>query len=292
MEIKYFDRKSNTIEVEAVYGEPFVRWLYTTNCGKKLQFILVRRFLSKIYGFTQSLPPSAKKIPNFIRQFSIKMEQFEVTEYHNFNQFFIRRFRPKMRPFISEENQMPAGCEARYLGFSSVDETVTFPIKGGLANIKTLLNSEKWGQHFNEGPLLIARLAPVDYHRFHFFDDCTIMDHYHVAGPLHSVNPVALKENPSILVQNARHVTILQTNNFGTVAMIEVGALCVGAIEQTYEGNQFKRGQEKGHFLFGGSTVAFLGTKDAWEPTADILDHSARGMETLVQLGDWVATAK
>lgn len=291
MNINYFDRKKNAMQKEAVLGEAYIRWIYQSVPGKCLLPLLTRRFISKAYGFAQSLPSSAKKIAPFVSQFNIEMDKFERSDFRTFNQFFIRRFVSGARTFIDTPTQMPAGCEARYLGFNEVTSDMTFPIKGQEYSAHKLLKNKKWEDVFAGGPLLVARLAPVDYHRFHFMDDGVILDQYRISGHLHSVSPIALKEYADILSTNERQVTILRTKNFGDVAMIEIGALCVGAIVQTYEGNNFKRGQEKGYFLFGGSTVAFLGCKGAWKPAADIIDHSARGIETLVQLGDWVATA-
>jgi phosphatidylserine decarboxylase len=70
--------------------------------------------------------------------------------------------------------------------------------------------------------------------------------------------------------------------------MIEVGALMVGKIVQTYTLNSFQRGQEKGYFLFGGSTVILFGEPGAWEPSKDILEHSAEKREVFVRLGEEV----
>jgi len=139
---------------------------------------------------------------------------------------------------------------------------------------------------------MIARLCPVDYHRFHFPDDCKILDSYRIHGKFHSVNPVALAANGKVFLENERQVTILESDNFGKLAFIEVGAMCVGKIVQTYAAGQakFKRGAEKGYFLFGGSTVIILGEKDRWIPANDILENSEKGIEVLVPLGDVVAS--
>ncbi len=297
MEIKYYNRKANQFEIEKIYGDKFLKWLYQTSKGKALSNILCRAPLSKIYGAMQSLPISRNKIPEFIKNFNIKMDEFlpevEGKEgYSNFNQFFIRKFKEGARRFTVAKNLMPAFCEARYLGFSEMNDSMTFPVKGKDYDAKKFLNSKKWEATFEGGPLMIARLCPTDYHRFHFFDDGEVVDHYKVCGPLHSVSPVALKEYSDILASNKREVTIIETENFGKVAYIEVGAICVGAIVQNYEGSSVKRGQEKGHFLFGGSTVVILGEKGAWQPTRDIISNSEQGVETFVQLGDWIATAK
>lgn len=297
MEIKYYNRKASRMEIEKVYGDKLLKWLYQSPKGKALSHVLCRMPLSAMYGAMQSMSFSKKKINQFIENFNINMDEFlpeaEGREgYSNFNNFFIRKFKPESRRFTVAKNLMPAYCEARYLGFDKITDDLLFPVKGKDYTADKFLKNLKWEKVFSEGPMLIARLCPTDYHRFHFIDNGKIIDHYKVKGKLHSVSPVALKEYGDILTSNKREVTIIQTENFGKIAYIEVGAVCVGAIVQNYEGNSVKRGQEKGHFLFGGSTVVIIGEKGAWTPTRDIISNSKEGIETFVQLGDWVATAK
>jgi phosphatidylserine decarboxylase len=134
----------------------------------------------------------------------------------------------------------------------------------------------------------VARLCPVDYHRFHFPDDGRILDHYRIPGFYHSVNPLALKKKSDIFITNERHVTSLDTVNFGKLAYIEVGALCVGKIVQSFTDKVFKRGEEKGYFLFGASTVVLVGQKGLWSPSQDVLENTEKGLETYIKLGDQV----
>jgi phosphatidylserine decarboxylase len=143
--------------------------------------------------------------------------------------------------------------------------------------------------------LLLARLCPVDYHRFHFPDNGQVVEDYRIHGLFHSVNPLALKVKPDIFIQNERHVTILDTENFGKLAYIEVGAICVGKIIQStklHPSKTFSRGDEKGYFLFGGSTVIVLGEKGKWKPSVDIVDNTHQGIETYLHLGTSVAVLK
>ncbi|MCK5884281.1 MAG: phosphatidylserine decarboxylase [Bacteriovoracaceae bacterium] len=295
MEIKYYNRKANCLETEKVYGDKFLKWLYQTGGGRALTTILCKAPISKFYGALQNLSNSRNKIADFIVNFDIKMEEYlpecdGKEGYSSFNNFFIRKFKEGVRHFIATPNVMPAFCEARYLGLSEVTDETTFPVKGKDYQAKKFLNNTKWESTFTGGPLIVARLCPTDYHRFHFIDNGKVLDHYKVKGPLHSVSPVAIKEYGDILASNKREVTIIETENFGKIAYIEVGAICVGAIVQNYEGNSIKRGQEKGYFLFGGSTVVILGEKGAWKPSGDILSNSEQGIETYIQLGDEVAS--
>jgi phosphatidylserine decarboxylase len=182
---------------------------------------------------------------------------------------------------------MPAPCEARYFGYEAIDETVSVPVKGKFLRADALLGDIDKAAPFIGGPLVIARLCPVDYHRYHYPESGKTIEAYPVHGEFHSVNPVALKNKPDIFIENERRVAILETKNFGKIAYIEVGAAMVGKIIQSHdETKSFRRGQEKGYFLFGGSTVIILGEKGRWTPSKDMIENTLKGMETYIQLGD------
>ena len=132
----------------------------------------------------------------------------------------------------------------------------------------------------------MARLCPTDYHRFHFPDGGRVLERYSLPGRLHSVNPIALKRRGDIFFTNKRDISILETENFGKLAYIEVGAICVGKIVQSHRQGDFRRGEEKGYFLFGGSSVIVMGLPGRWVPSEDVLRHTKEGMETYVRLGD------
>lgn len=300
MEIKFYNRITGKVDRELVYGDKFIEWLYETPSGKGLSQLICKAPLSKFYGAVQDLSYSQKKVAPFIKKFDIKMEDYlpedgrsEASPFSTFNQFFIRRFRPGKRPVVQSPAEMAAFSEARYYGYESVHDNETVPVKGANLKPKALIANEKWEKTFEDGPLLLARLCPVDYHRYHFPDNGTILDDYRVTGLYHSVNPLALKSKEDILITNERHVTILETENFGKLAYIEVGAICVGKIIQSRpldKGRKFSKGEEKGYFLFGGSTVIVIGEKGKWKPSADILEHTRTGMETYLHLGMTVAS--
>lgn len=289
--IYFWNRKTASVEKEEVYGDGALKWAYGTRLGRSLVgSVLSKKWVSQLYGSYQDSPKSQKKIGPFIQQFKIPMEEFEEGPFPTFNQFFIRRFRAGARPFVSASSEMAAFSEARYFAFEKVTPELKIPVKGSFLSAEGLLGNSKWLQDFKNGPLLLARLCPTDYHRFHFPDSGKYLDTYSVHGLLHSVNPLALHFKQDIFVTNERQVSILETENFGKLAYVEVGALCVGKIVQTADSQQkFKRGQEKGYFLFGGSTVIVLGEPGKWKPDQDLLDQTSQGRETLVCLGDRVA---
>lgn len=299
MEINFYNRVTNKIDQEKVYGDKMVEWLYQSGSGKALSHLICQPPVSKLYGALQDTAWSKGKILPFIKTYNIPMEDYlpESSEvdspYSSFNQFFIRKFKDGKRSFVQGPNQMAAFSEARYFGYTSVHDNELIPVKGAYLKPKQLISNPLWEEAFHDGPLLLARLCPVDYHRFHYPDDGVVLDDYRVHGLLHSVNPLALKSKQDILITNERHVTIIETKNFGKLAYIEVGAICVGKIVQSkplVKGEAFKRGDEKGYFLFGGSTVIVVGEKGKWTPSSDILEYTKKGIETYLHLGMSVAS--
>lgn len=290
MQIQYYNRNTRQIEIEKVMAGGALEWLYTSLIGKSLLPLLTRRAISRLSGWWQNQSASNKKIPQFVNDFKIEMKNFlpetkEEIPYSNFNSFFIRRYKDGVRPFENEKEIMPAFCEARYFGVERVTDDLRFPVKGQDLKASEILGNSKWTSTFEGGPLMIARLCPVDYHWFHFPDEGKVVDEYRIPGAFHSVSPLALKNKSDVFCINERHVSILETKNFGKLAYIEVGALCVGRIVQTYSRPEFNRGDAKGHFLFGGSTVILLGEKGAWKPADDILYYSSLNTEVLLNLG-------
>ena len=194
------------------------------------------------------------------------------------------------RPFAAGI-EFPAPCDARYFAYDQLDADVDIPVKGSLFAAPALLAHNRWADTFSGGPGFIARLCPVDYHRFHFPDNGTVLDSWRIPGALHSVNPWALAFRGDIFMVNEREVTILETEHFGKLAFVDVGATCVGKIKQTYTGTTFARGDEKGMFLFGGSTVIVLGEPGRWSILPEILSHTSDGVETYLKMGRTIGNA-
>ncbi len=300
MSLKYFNRKKNQVEEELVFGGELVNWLYQSNSGKLLSHLLCRAPISKAYGIFQNSIFSKEQIPQFVKNYNINLDDFEAEEnrpdrspYSSFNSFFIRKFKPNRRAYPIDKKMMGAFAEARYYGFESISNNERIPVKGKYLSPKGLINNLKWNATFENGPLLLARLCPVDYHRFHFPDDGKVLDTFRIPGLYHSVNPVAIKAKEDVYITNERQVTIIETESFGKLAYIEVGAICVGKIVQSNRylpGVKFKRGEEKGYFLFGGSTVIVVGEQGAWKPSLDIIENTKNKIETYIELGDTVAS--
>jgi phosphatidylserine decarboxylase len=301
-EIIVFNRSTQSLETELVYGDSAIKFVYDNWFGQMLAPFIASKSVSQLYGCYQDWSISKSKVPPFVEKFDIDLSIYKAgsvsaekkeNSYKSFNEFFIREFEGNKRAFVGDENKMPAFCEARYFGHNQINSDVKVPVKGKLLNSNDLLGGSKWSQTFEGGPLLIARLCPVDYHRYHYPLSGETLDSFQIKGQYHSVNPLALASKPEIFIINERRASILETEKFGKLAYIEVGAAMVGKIIQSHdEASSHSKGDEKGYFLFGGSTVILLGEKGKWSPSEDILGNTKDGIETYLHLGEEVAVLK
>lgn len=264
MSIEFIDRKSGQKQVEKVYGDRAIRLLYGDDWMSRivgaplLQLTSKIPFISWLYGKWQSSRWTTSKIVPFIEKFGVDPKEFlvEVGQFDSFNDFFIRKLKPDARP-IGEGAVLPA--DGRYLFYPNISEADGFVIKGEKFCLATLLEDEELAQKYAEGTMVIARLCPSDYHRFHFPCDGVPGETKLINGWLYSVNPLALKRDINIFSQNKRTLCKIASEKFGTVLFLEVGATFVGSMTQTYQPNQpVRKGDEKGYFSFGASTVILL----------------------------------
>ena len=165
-------------------------------------------------------------------------------------------------------------------------------VKGEMFSLLELLQDRSLAERYSSGSLLLSRLCPVDYHRFHFPASGVPTETKMIHGPLYSVNPIALRQNIRILARNKRCITELQTERFGKVLLLEIGATCVGSICQTYSPNvSVPKGAEKGYFKFGGSSTITIFEPDRIRFDQDLLEHSQQHREVFARMGDRVGTA-
>lgn len=268
------DRVTGEIFEEKVYGGSMLRLLYPESLILRLfAFPLVQLaarlpLISWLYGCIQRRPKSKKKIGPFIKTYQVRIEEYAkaTSEYTSFDDFFTRKLIPSSRAC---EGDLIIPADGRYQVIKSIDEDRMFNVKGSFMNLKKLTKSALFSQRYSGGSLVIARLAPPDYHRFHFPCTGTVSKPKRLRGPLFSVNPRALKNHPRIVIKNKRNVTEIDSPIYGKVLFIEVGATCVGTIHQTFYNRhktQFDEigavtaeiGTEKGFFSFGGSCILIL----------------------------------
>jgi phosphatidylserine decarboxylase len=251
------------------------------------QWIKSQPLFDRLHAAYQNARWSARQIEPFVRKYQIDLSEFEPVEYRSFADFFDRRFRPGVRTFPSAPGEMGAFAEARYFAWEKVGREQRFPVKGHSLSAEQILGRAERARPFAGGPVLLVRLAPVDYHHVHYPDGGTTLDHERLGSRLWTVNWHALQSKPDILCRNERMMNILETRNFGRLAFVEIGALSVGRIVQVHPLDAaFERGAEKSAFRFGGSAIVVFGEPGKWRPSDDLLEHTKEGVETLVRLGE------
>jgi len=293
--IRYYHRYKQTVETEQVYGENWLRWAYENPAGRFVVWLLARRvWFSKWYGWKMNQRVSALRVIPFVAKYEIDADEFAKSafDYKTFNEFFYRALKPAARPIAPGERVAVLPADGRHLAFPDVDAADGFYVKGANFTLAELLGDAALAEQFAGGAMLISRLCPVDYHRFHFPVDGTPGEPRLINGWLYSVSPVALRRNLRYLVENKRVITLIESPQFGTVAMIEVGATNVGAIRQGYMPGRFAaKGAEKGLFAFGGSCVITLFQRGRINFDEDLAAQSAQCVETYARMGDRLGEA-
>lgn len=288
--LKVFDRATQSIEEEPVYGKNALEFFYGTSwfsktIGAFLCFCVARfPLFSALYGKIQKLPYSKKKIAPFVHRYKINPAEFDkrIDQFTSFNDFFTRKLVPSARPIADSQLVLPA--DARYHILSDLSQA-QFLIKGKAFDLAEFLGCSTLAEKYEGGSMVIARLCPLDYHRFHFPCSGIPGEPKVINGYLYSVNPIALRENWRILAENRRVLTLMETESMGTVAMVEVGATCVGEIFQTFiSKKRVVKGEEKGYFSFGGSAMVLLFEKGRVTFASDLL-QAPEGVEIVGKMG-------
>ncbi len=288
--VLYFNRYTRQIETEAIYGEGFVRWAYENPLGKLTTALFIKRaFFSKWYGWRMNRPVSREKIAPFLAQYQVSTDDMmEAPEsFAHFNAFFCRKLKPSARPIATEPGSVVFPADGRHFVIPDLAANDGIFVKGIRFNLTSLLRDGALAEKFKHGSMIISRLCPVDYHRFHLPCDGTPGAPKFINGSLYSVSPIALRQHPTLLWENKRCLTRFQTAGLGEVLLLEVGATCVGTIVHTHaSGQPAQKGDEKGYFLFGGSCFITLFEEGKIKLADDLLEQSAEGREVYARMGD------
>ena len=264
-------------------------FLYQTMPGRLALKFLSARPLSRMAGRILNAPFSRLLIPPFIRHFHISLRDYEPAHYACFNDFFCRKIKPGRRPADLRADALIAPCDGLLSAYKIREHTV-IPVKQSRYSIRSLLAGDPIYKEYANGVCLAFRLCVNHYHRYCYVDDGVKGGNHFIAGKLHTVRPAALKTTP-VFTENCREYTILQTKNFGTVIQMEVGAMLVGKISNYHEAGAVRKGQEKGKFLYGGSTVIVLLKKNTVKLPHRLFDATNAGYETPVRMGEKIGTA-
>jgi len=277
-----------------------MRLMYQTGGGKfvvdRLHVTKILKHLTDQQGHRYNSANSKKEIEHFIQYHNLNREEIldPVPSFKNFNEFFYRKLKTSARPIAQSNNPKVAvsPADSRLNVFPTIDDATRIWIKGKHFTLQNLIKDDELANKYVGGSLVIARLAPQDYHRFHSPVDGIVGKFEKFNGSYYTVNPMAIREPIDVYTENKRQRVVLSSNGFGDVLFIAVGATMVGSIVFTVsEGQKVKKGEELGFFAFGGSTVLLLFQKGKIQYDHDLLANSSKPVETLVKIGESIGTA-
>ena len=260
-----------------------LRFLYHTAVGRIVLKPFTSRALSKVMGKFMDSRLSKPMIKRFVKKNNINLDDYYSDSFKCFNDCFTRQIKEGLRPIDMDDSAFISPCDA-LLSAYHIDEDTRLNIKDSIYSIPDLFENEKLGKKYQGGICLVFRLCVYHYHRYIYLDDCTKSKNYFIKGKLHTVRPIALESVP-VFKRNCREFTVLRTKNFGDVTQMEVGAMMVGKIKNHHDGGEHKRGEEKGMFLYGGSTVVVFLEKDKVNIDKVYFDATERGEEIDVLMG-------
>lgn len=267
---------------ELIYSKS-VRFLYNTFFGRVILKLITNRFISKLGAcfFNSKLSILLKN--KVIKEKNIDMEKFVIIKYDTYNKFFTRKYLPEYLKIDNNKNIFISPCDSKLMIFK-INENKSFKIKNSHYKLNDIIDDDIV-ENYKDGYLLIFRLDVNDYHRYCYIDDGKRGEYHYIDGILHTVQPIVY-DKVKVFHRNAREWCLMKTNNFDEIIQVEVGALMVGKIVNNKEITSFRKGDEKGYFEFGGSTILLFVKDNIINFDTDILNNSKDGNETVVKYGE------
>lgn len=284
MGVYIYNRATKSLYQEKQYKEKQLKFLYDTVLGRIiLRLFIAGKWYSRYNAKKNDSSKSIAKIQPFINDYGIDMTEYPQKEYKSYNEFFIRTIIPEKRPIATDENALPSVADAKLM-YYKIENDLGIKIKNSIYTVEELLQDKELAKEFSGGTCLIFRLTVDDYHHYSYIDDGKLLYSKKINGRLHTVSPISAKKYKAYC-ENCREYSVLETVHFGKVVQMEVGALLVGKIVNNSK-TSFKKGEEKGWFEMGGSTIVLLFKEDTVKIDEDIVSNSAKDIETKVKYGE------
>ena len=271
-------------------GVGLLRYSYGTRMGKPVKWVITDPVVSALAGRFMDTRLSRPLIKKFISNNSIKVEDYIEEEHHCFNDFFTRRIRPELRPVNYDDDVLISPCDGQMSAYRLSPEC-EFSVKDSYYTVHELLQNDELAKIYENGICLVLRLGVDNYHRYCYIDDGTKTGNCYIHGRYNPVMPLVSLNHP-VYRQNSREYCVLHTKNFGEVVQIEVGACLVGRIVNHHGAGFMHRGEEKGMFQYGGSTIVLLIKNGVIDLPEEVFEKTQEFKETPVFYGAKIADKK
>jgi phosphatidylserine decarboxylase len=287
---EFIDRRTGERVAEPIYAQGFLVWAYNSWLGRVVtEFLLSRSLFSHIYGWLHRRRWSKRKIAPFVGRMKIDMTDSPraIDDFDSFDDFFTRDIDISSRPIDPDPRVCVSPVDGRIFAYPRIDPAHQFRIKGNKFDLAGLLRDDGLARTYAHGSLVISRLYLGDYHHFHFPDSGFPGAAKLIPGRCFAVSPYSRSRSIPFYSENKRALTLFDSDHFGRLAMVEIGAFTIASIRQEFHpGEHMSKGAHKGFFGLGGSVVALLFEKDAIALDGDLCANTRAGLETFVRLGE------
>lgn len=270
-----------------------LNFLYRTTPGRAILKVLIQPEISKIGGLFLNSRFSKPMIPYYISKYKIDMRGIEIPDngFKSFNAFFTRK--KKVAKKGTRPDCLVSPCDG-FLSCIPIRRDTVFDVKQSKYTVQSLLQDDELAKEFYNGMALVFRLTPANYHRYMYIADGRIVGEKKIDGLLHCVRPVATRTLP-VFTENSREYQVIDTERFGKIVQMEVGALMVGKItnNKQYQVDSIVwTGDEKGYFEFGGSTIILLFKEDTLELLPSLSKRKDKKGEVAIKMGEVIAKTR
>lgn len=266
-----------------------LKFLYTNIIGRCILKILTWSFISKLCGFFLDTRLSKFLIKPFVKKNNINLDDYYSEDFKCFNDCFSRKIKEDKRIIDDGEDTIVSPSDGLVSAYKISDDLI-LNIKNSKYTISSLLKNDEISKRYKNGTCVVIRLCVNHYHRYCYPVSGTKNENIHIKGVLHTVRPIAL-ENVRVFSENTREYTVLKTDRFGDIIMMEVGALLVGKIKNFHDNYKFKKGEEKGMFLYGGSTIILL-LENKVRVDNRFFKATDKGLEEPIRMGEVLGDLK
>lgn len=288
---KIWDRANDSMIDNKIYGKGILKFLHATIIGRILmRFLFTSKLSNEIITLFNYTIASKGGIRKFIAKYDLDTEELDkpLDKYRTFADFFIRRLKPGARQIDSLPHSVIAPSDSLIQALViSLGSDTRFEIKGTRFLLEDLINDYQQAGKYVGGTLMVFYLAPYNIHHFIYPVAGVLKSIRSIGTKFFSVNSISLENGFRPFDFNRRDISILQTEEMGDVMMVEIGGFYAGKIVQENAILGFKeKGDTKGYFALGGSTVVLAFEKGKFGIDKDIIDMQKQGVTTSVRQGE------
>lgn len=184
-------------------------------------------------------PSPIQSVINEVTAWLLEIDRSEaarpIRSYASIDELFTRGLKGGARPIADGEGTMVSPVDGTLGEHGRYEQGELIQAKGRRYDVVELLDAGRAAEAYADGWFATQYLSPSEYHRIHAPVSGRIRKVSYIPGQLFPVAPFAVERVARLFAVNERLVTFIESPEFGEVAVVQVGAFCVGQIETTFD---------------------------------------------------------